>query len=191
MPSRKSRLSFPRRSSYCDVLVNTPARSVWRRARAAAASRWPDRCQLRAVVSLTCVFAGHVARRRAGSHPVRSRYSPGPYMAAYCASGVRPSWSPRVANGRQRCPVTCLTPGVVRTAFFNRQASPPTACSSLAAWQRDPRRQRMVGASRPASRLLSRSSTRFSICCAVFCRTGSCLDVPPCSDEDSRQLIQP
>jgi uncharacterized protein len=115
---------------YCRILVNSAGFGVF----GAAAEADPDlQAQLidvnvKAAVTLTLKFLpGMLARGQGGIVNVASitAYASGPYMAAYCASKafIR-SWSTalsaEVANSGVT--ITCLVPGVVRTAFFDRKA---------------------------------------------------------------------
>jgi uncharacterized protein len=115
---------------YCDVLVNSAGFGVFGGVLEGDGNLQAQLIDVnvRAVVALTLRFLpGMVERRRGGIINLGSitGYAPGPYMAAYCASKafVR-SWSAALSAemAGTGVTVTCLTPGVVRTAFFNRQA---------------------------------------------------------------------
>jgi short-subunit dehydrogenase len=116
------------RGLYCDVLVNSAGFGVF-----GAAAKAPPREQLnlvdvniRALTELTLRFLpGMVARGRGGVLNVGSitGYAAGPNMAAYYASKAYVnSFSAALAAevAGSGVTVTCLTPGVVRTAFFER-----------------------------------------------------------------------
>jgi uncharacterized protein len=118
---------------YCDVLVNSAGFGVFGGVLEADRNLQAQLIDVnvRAVVTLTLRFLpGMVGRRRGGIINVGSitGYAPGPYMAAYCASKafIR-SWSAALSAevAGTGVTVTCLTPGVIRTAFFNRQAISP------------------------------------------------------------------
>jgi uncharacterized protein len=127
---------------YCDVLVNSAGFGVFGgvlEADGYLQAQLID-VNVRAVVALTLRFLpGMVERRCGGIINLGSitGYAPGPYMAAYCASKafVR-SWSAALSAelAGTGVTVTCLTPGVVRTAFFNRQAISHAADAAKAAW---------------------------------------------------------
>jgi short-subunit dehydrogenase len=114
---------------YCDVLVNSAGFGVF--GPAAKADRNLQIAlidvNIRAVTALTLRFLpAMVERRRGGIINVGSitGYAPGPYMATYCASkafirSFSAALSAEVAGSGVT--VTCLTPGVVRTAFFDRE----------------------------------------------------------------------
>jgi short-subunit dehydrogenase len=116
------------RGLYCDVLVNSAGFGVFGPAAKAAAR---DQLNLvdvniRALTELTLRFLpGMVARGRGGVLNVGSitGYVAGPNMAAYYASKAYVnSFSAALAAevAGSGVTVTCLTPGVVRTAFFER-----------------------------------------------------------------------
>jgi short-subunit dehydrogenase len=116
------------RGLYCDVLVNSAGFGVFGPATKAAAR---DQLNLvdvniRALTELTLRFLpGMVARGRGGVLNVGSitGYVAGPNMAAYYASKAYVnSFSAALAAevAGSGVTVTCLTPGVVRTAFFER-----------------------------------------------------------------------
>jgi uncharacterized protein len=118
---------------YCDVLVNSAGFGVFGGALESDSSLQTQLIDvnIRAVVALTLRFLpGMVARRRGGIINLGSitGYASGPYMAAYCASkAFVNSWSAALSAevAGTGVTVTCLTPGVIRTAFFNRQAIGP------------------------------------------------------------------
>jgi short-subunit dehydrogenase len=113
---------------YCDVLVNSAGYGVFG---PAAETDREEQLELldvnaRALTDLTLRFLpGMVARRRGGILNVGSitGYAPGPNMAVYSASKAYVR-SFTAALGAELAgtgvTVTCLSPGVVRTAFFNR-----------------------------------------------------------------------
>lgn len=115
---------------YCDVLVNSAGFGVF--GAAAEVDRDLQLSQLdvnlRALTDLTLRFLpGMVARRRGGVLNVGSitGYAPGPNMAVYYASKayVRSFTAALTAEvAGTGVTVTCLSPGVVRTAFFERAA---------------------------------------------------------------------
>lgn len=113
---------------YCDVLVNSAGFGVFGRVAEADAGlqlKLID-VNVKAVVALTLRFLpGMISRGRGGVINVGSitGYAPGPYMACYCASkafirSFSAALSAEVAG--TGVTVTCLTPGVLRTAFFDR-----------------------------------------------------------------------
>jgi short-subunit dehydrogenase len=127
------------RDLYCDVLVNNAGFGVF--GLAAAADRHTQGklidVNVRALTELTLRFLpGMVARGRGGILNVGSitAYTPGPYMAAYFASKayVRSftiALSAEVAGSGVT--ITCLNPGVVRTAFFERCSAGQTLLFKL------------------------------------------------------------
>ena len=127
------------RDLYCDVLVNNAGFGVF--GLAAAADRHTQGklidVNVRALTELTLRFLpGMVARGRGGKLNVGSitAYTPGPYMAAYFASKayVRSftiALSAEVAGSGVT--ITCLDPGVVRTAFFERCSAGQTLLFKL------------------------------------------------------------
>jgi hypothetical protein len=115
---------------YCDVLVNSAGFGVF--GPAAETDREQQLSLLdvnaRALTELTLRFLpGMVARRRGGVLNVGSitGYAPGPNMAVYYASKAYVR-SFTAALGVELAgtgvTVTCFSPGVVRTAFFERAA---------------------------------------------------------------------
>ena len=116
------------RSLYCDVLVNSAGFGVFGPAAEAAAREQLNLVDvnIRALTELTLRFLpGMVARGRGGFLNVGSItcYVAGPNMAAYYASKAYVnSFSAALAAevAGSGVTVTCLTPGVVRTAFFER-----------------------------------------------------------------------
>ena len=116
------------RSLYCDVLVNSAGFGVFGPAAEAAAREQLNLVDvnIRALTELTLRFLpGMVARGRGGVLNVGSitGYVAGPNMAAYYASKAYVnSFSAALAAevAGSGVTVTCLTPGVVRTAFFER-----------------------------------------------------------------------
>jgi short-subunit dehydrogenase len=118
------------RGLYCDVLVNSAGFGVFG---AAAKARRQEQLNLvdvniRALTELTLRFLpAMLARGRGGVLNVGSitGYAAGPNMAAYYASKAYVnSFSAALAAevAGSGVTVTCLTPGVVRTAFFERCA---------------------------------------------------------------------
>jgi len=116
------------RGLYCDILVNSAGVGVF--GLAAETDRLEQLrlldLNIRALTDLTLRFLpGMVARRRGGVLNLGSltAYTPGPTMAAYFASkayvkSVSAALAAEVAG--TGVTVTCLSPGVVRTAFFAR-----------------------------------------------------------------------
>jgi uncharacterized protein len=116
------------RGLYCDVLVNSAGFGVFGPAAKAAPREQLNLVDvnIRALTELTLRFLpGMVARGRGGVLNVGSitGYVAGPNMAAYYASKAYVnSFSAALAAevAGSGVTVTCLTPGVVRTAFFER-----------------------------------------------------------------------
>jgi short-subunit dehydrogenase len=116
------------RGLYCDVLVNSAGFGVFGPATQVARSEQLDLLDLniRALTELTLRFLpGMVARGRGGVLNVGSiaGYAAGPNMAVYYASKAYVnSFSAALAAevAGTGVIVTCLAPGVVRTAFFER-----------------------------------------------------------------------
>ncbi len=113
---------------YCDVLVNSAGFGVFG---SAAATDREEHLKLldvntRALTELTLRFLpGMIARRRGGVLNVASitAYAPGPYMSTYFASKayVKSFTAALAAEAAGTgVTVTCFSPGVVRTAFFER-----------------------------------------------------------------------
>lgn len=113
---------------YCDTLINSAGFGIF------GPVAGIDQAQqlglidvnIRAVTSLIGRFLpSMVERGRGGIINIGSitGYAPGPYMAAYCASKafIR-SYSAALAGelAGTGVRVMCLTPGIVRTAFFDR-----------------------------------------------------------------------
>lgn len=116
------------RGLYCDVLVNSAGFGVWGPAAEIGAAEQLGLLDVnaRALTELSLRFLpGMIARGRGGILHVGSitGYTPGPYMAAYYASKayVR-SFSLALAAevAGSGVTITCLTPGFVRTSFFER-----------------------------------------------------------------------
>lgn len=117
--------------AYCDVLVNSAGFGVFG---AAAETSRDEHLKLidvnvHALTDLTLRFLpGMIARRRGGVLNVASitAYAPGPNMSSYFASKayVR-SFTAAIAGeaAGTGVTVTCFSPGVVRTAFFDRCAA--------------------------------------------------------------------
>jgi uncharacterized protein len=126
--------------AYCDVLVNSAGFGVFG---AAAETERDEHLKLiavniRAPTELTLRFLpGMIERRRGGVLNVASitAYAPGPNMSTYFASKayVR-SFTAALAAETAGTGVTvsCLSPGVVRTAFFERCAAGRTYMLKLA-----------------------------------------------------------
>jgi short-subunit dehydrogenase len=129
-PGAGSRIedALSERSLYCDVLVNSAGFGVF--GPAAKSDRTEQLglvdVNVRALTELTLRFLpGMVARGRGGILNVGSLtgYAPGPNMATYFASKAYvKSFSAALAAevAGSGVTVTCLSPGVVRTAFFER-----------------------------------------------------------------------
>jgi short-subunit dehydrogenase len=115
---------------YCDILVNGAGFGVF-----GAVAEADESLQLQLVdvnvkapLALTIRFLpGMIARGRGGIINIGSisAYGPGPYMASYSASkafirSFSAALSAELAG--TGVTVTCLTPGVVRTDFFNRDS---------------------------------------------------------------------
>ncbi len=114
--------------AYCDVLVNSAGVGVFGPAAETSRKEHLDLVDvnIRAVTELTLRFLpGMIARRRGGVLNLGSitGYTPGPDMSTYFASKayVR-SFTTAVAEEVRGTgvTVTCFSPGVVRTAFFER-----------------------------------------------------------------------
>ena len=116
------------RGLYCDVLVNSAGFGVFGAAAKAAPGEQLNLVDvnIRALTELTLRFLpAMLARGRGGVLNVGSitGYVAGPNMAAYYASKAYVnSFSAALAAevAGSGVTVTCLTPGVVRTAFFER-----------------------------------------------------------------------
>ncbi|MGA7488576.1 MAG: SDR family NAD(P)-dependent oxidoreductase, partial [Xanthobacteraceae bacterium] len=116
------------RSLYCDVLVNSAGFGVFGPAAQAARGEQLSLLDvnIRALTDLTLRFLpGMIARGRGGVLNLGSitGYAAGPNMAAYYASKAYVnSFSAALAAevAGSGVTVTCLAPGVVRTAFFER-----------------------------------------------------------------------
>jgi uncharacterized protein len=116
------------RGLYCDVLVNSAGFGVFGPAAKAAPKEQLSLVDvnIRALTELTLRFLpGMVARGRGGILNVGSitGYVAGPNMAAYYASKAYVnSFSAALAAevAGSGVTITCLAPGVVRTAFFER-----------------------------------------------------------------------
>lgn len=113
---------------YCDVLVNSAGFGVF--GTAAQADRQEQLklvdVNMRALTDLTLRFLpGMIERRRGGVLNIGSitGYVPGPNMATYFASKAYVGSFTAALAAEVRgtgVTVTCLCPGVVRTAFFER-----------------------------------------------------------------------
>jgi short-subunit dehydrogenase len=127
------------RGLYCDILVNSAGFGIF-----GAVADTDSKLQLqlidvnvRALVALTVRFLpGMIARGRGGVINVGSitGYAPGPYMASYCASKafVRSfSWALSAELAGTGVTVTCLTTGIVRTAFFERETMRRTRLTKI------------------------------------------------------------
>lgn len=116
------------RGLYCDILVNSAGFGVFGPAAQASRREQLDLVEvnIRALTELTLRFLpGMIARKRGGVLNVGSitGYAAGPNMAAYYASKAYVnSFSAALAAevAGSGVTVTCLAPGVVRTAFFER-----------------------------------------------------------------------
>jgi len=116
------------RALYCDVLINCAGFGLYGSAATVNIKSQLDLLDVnvRALTELTLLFLpGMLQRNRGGVLNVGSitSYLPGPYMAAYFASkafvrSFSSALSSEVAG--TSVSVTCLNPGVVRTAFFER-----------------------------------------------------------------------
>jgi short-subunit dehydrogenase len=116
------------RRFYCDVLVNSAGfGALGPLAEADPATQLQlVKVNVEAPLALSLRFLpGMIQRGRGGIIYVGSitGYAPGPFMSAYCASKafIR-SFSTALASelAGSGVTVTCLTPGVVKTQFFNR-----------------------------------------------------------------------
>jgi short-subunit dehydrogenase len=118
------------RSLYCDVLINSAGFGVFGPAGATSRDDHLDLVDvnIRALTELTLRFLpGMIARRRGGIINLGSitGYAAGPNMATYYASKAYVnSFSAALSEetAGTGVTVTCLAPGVVRTAFFERCA---------------------------------------------------------------------
>jgi uncharacterized protein len=116
------------RGLYCDVLVNSAGFGVYGPAAAVSRAEQLDLLDvnIRALTELALRFLPEmVARGRGGILNMGSitGYAPGPNMAVYFASkSYVNSFSAALASelAGSGVTVTCLVPGVVRTAFFER-----------------------------------------------------------------------
>jgi short-subunit dehydrogenase len=132
--------ALAQRLLYCDVLVNSAGFGLF-----GSASEIDRSEQLRlldvntrALTELTLRFLpGMIERRRGGILNLGSiaSYMPGPYVAAYFASkayvrSFSSALSAEVAG--TGVTVTCVNPGVVRTAFFDRQSAGWTRLAKIA-----------------------------------------------------------
>ena len=114
---------------YCDVLVNSAGFGVFGPAAGSDSSLQLQMIDVnvKATVALSLRFLpGMLSRGQGGIINISSitGYSPGPYMAGYCASkafvrSFSAALSAEVAG--TGVTVTCLTPGILRTAFFDRK----------------------------------------------------------------------
>jgi uncharacterized protein len=126
--------------AYCDVLINSAGFAVF----GAAADTDRDTqlklidVNIRALTELTLRFLpGMIRRRRGGVLNVGSitGYVPGPNMSTYYASKayVRSFTAALAAEtAGTGVTVTCLAPGVVRTAFFDRSSIGQTRLFKMA-----------------------------------------------------------
>jgi uncharacterized protein len=126
--------------AYCDVLVNSAGFAIF----GAAADTDRDTqlklidVNIRALTELTLRFLpGMIGRRRGGILNVGSitGYVPGPNMSTYYASKayVRSFTAALAAEtAGTGVTVTCLAPGVVRTAFFQRSGIGQTRLYKMA-----------------------------------------------------------
>jgi short-subunit dehydrogenase len=118
------------RGLYCDVLINSAGFGVFGPAEATSRDEHLDLIDvnIRALTDLTLRFLpGMIARRRGGVINLGSitGYAAGPNMSTYYASKAYVN-SFTAALSQETAgtgvTVTCLEPGVVRTAFFERCA---------------------------------------------------------------------
>jgi uncharacterized protein len=125
---------------YCDVLVNSAGFGIFGFAMETDPKEHVELVDvnIRAVTDLTLRFLpGMIARGRGGVLNIASitGYTPGPQMSSYFASKayVR-SFTAALATevAGTGVTVTCLSPGVVRTAFFQRFAIGHTRLYKLA-----------------------------------------------------------
>jgi short-subunit dehydrogenase len=117
------------RGLYCDILVNSAGFGVFGPVAETDSSLQLQLIDVnvRALVALTLRFLpGMISRGRGGVINISSivGYAPGPYMSTYCASkafvrSFSAALSAEVAG--TGVTVTCFTPGVLRTAFFDRK----------------------------------------------------------------------
>jgi short-subunit dehydrogenase len=132
--------ALAQRNLFCDVLVNSAGFGVFGPAATADRDKQLRLIDVnaRALTELTLRFLpGMVARGRGGILNVGSitAYTPGPYMAAYFASkayvkSFTTALSAEVAG--TGVIISCLNPGVVRTAFFERCSASGTRLFKLA-----------------------------------------------------------
>ena len=116
------------RGFYCDVLINSAGFGVFGPAGAASREEHLDLIDvnIRALTELTLRFLpGMIVRRRGGIINLGSitGYAAGPNMSTYYASKAYVnSFSAALSQetAGTGVTVTCLEPGVVRTAFFER-----------------------------------------------------------------------
>lgn len=116
------------RGLYCDILINSAGFGVFGPAAATSRGEHLDLIDvnIRALTDLTMRFLpGMIARRRGGIINLGSitGYAAGPNMSTYYASkAFVNSFSAALAaeTAGTGVTVTCLAPGVVRTAFFER-----------------------------------------------------------------------
>ena len=117
-----------RRGLYCDILINSAGFGVFGPAATTSHREHLDLIEvnIRALTDLTLRFLpGMVARRRGGIINLGSitGYAAGPNMSTYYASkAFVNSFSAALSaeTAGTGVTVTCLAPGVVRTAFFER-----------------------------------------------------------------------
>jgi short-subunit dehydrogenase len=116
------------RGLYCDILVNSAGFGVFGPAATTSRDEHLDLIEvnIRALTDLTLRFLpGMIARRRGGVINLGSitGYAAGPNMSTYYASkAFVNSFSAALSaeTAGTGVTVTCLAPGVVRTAFFER-----------------------------------------------------------------------
>jgi len=126
--------------AYCDILVNCAGFGVFGAAAETSAERHLELIDvnIRALTELTLRFLpGMISRRRGGVLNVASitGYAPGPNMSTYFASKAYVlSFTAALAaeTAGTGVTVTCLAPGVVRTAFFQRSAGGQTHMVKIA-----------------------------------------------------------
>jgi short-subunit dehydrogenase len=113
---------------YCDVLVNSAGFAVFGAVAEADVNAQLSLIDVNVKAPLALAsryLPGMIARRRGGILNLGSltAYAPGPYTASYCASkafmrSLSAALSAEVAG--TGVTVTCASPGIVRTALFDR-----------------------------------------------------------------------
>jgi uncharacterized protein len=158
---------------YCDVLVNSAGFGVFGPAAQADSGLQLQLIDVnvRALVALTLRFLpGMISRGRGGVINISSivGYAPGPYMSTYCASkafvrSFSAALSTEVAG--TGVTVTCFTPGVLRTAFFDRKSMGRSRIMKILPRSDAPRAARIgwQGFKRGKSYVVPRFIDRFTI----------------------------